>query len=112
MNRFIIASLLSLGAVLSVSSTFAQDFAQPYKKLEFGLFGTGGASVFFGTVPDGSKTDIHVAWTAGAMGAYSFKPEWGVALGLGVETRGMYFKEESKDQPNEKITLQYMSIQP
>jgi len=113
MNRFIIASLLFLGTVSSVvSDSFAQEFAQPYKRWEFGVFATGGLSVFFGTVPDGSKTDIHVAWTAGGLFAYTFKPDFGVAMGLGIENRGMYFHEQSKDEPNETIDLTYLSIQP
>ncbi|HET9135907.1 MAG TPA: outer membrane beta-barrel protein [Candidatus Kapabacteria bacterium] len=113
MNRFIIASLLFLGAVSFVASdSFAQEFAQPYKKYEFGPFGSAGLSVFQGEVPDGSKTDVHVAFTFGAMGALTFNPDWGVALALGYESRGMYFHEQAKDIPNQDFSINYLSIQP
>jgi hypothetical protein len=113
MNRFIIASLLFLGAVsFTASDSFAQEFAQPYKKLEFGPFASGGLSVFQGDVPDGSKTDIHTAFTFGALGAFTFNPDWGVALGIGYESRGMYFHQESQDVPNQDFTINYLSFQP
>ena len=112
MNRFIIAFLFSLGAVLSASNTFAQDFAQPYKRLEFGLFGSGGLSVFQGDVPDGSKTDIHSAYAFGLMGATAFNPEWGAALAIAYDSRGMYFHQQSADEPNLNLTINYLSFQP
>ena len=92
--------------------SFGQEFQQSYKQYEIGPFATGGLSVFQGDVPDGSKTDIRPAFTFGALGDYSFNREWGVALGLGYESRGMYFHQQASDPPNETITLNYFTIQP
>lgn len=84
-----------------------------YKHFEVGAGATIGASVFNGTVPDGSKTDIHFpAYLVQAMGIYSFHPYWGVALGIGYESRGMYFKEQNKTEPNVDVSLNYISFQP
>jgi hypothetical protein len=114
MKRFI-----SLFLVLVVVGLTAKIFAQvnpqdtlPYKLYEVGVFGTGGASVFNGTVPDGSKTDIRVAYTFGALGTYAANRDIGFALGLGYESRGMFFKQQNVTTPNETITLNYLSIQP
>ena len=93
-------------------SSFAQEFQQSYKQYEFGPFATGGLSVFQGDVPDGSKTDIHIAYTFGALADYAFNREWGLALGVGYESRGMYFHQQANDPPNESITLNYITIQP
>lgn len=113
MNRLIIASLLFLGAVSCVvTDSFAQEFAAPYKKLEFGPFGSGGLSVFQGDVPDGSKTDIHAAFAFGAMGAFAFNPEWGASLAIAYDSRGMYFHQEAQDVPNQDFTFNYLSLQP
>lgn len=95
-----------------VPNSFAQEFGQSYKQYEFGPFATGGLSVFQGTVPDGSKTDIRPAYTFGALGDYAFNREWGVALGIGYESRGMYFHQQGNDPPNQTITLNYITIQP
>ncbi len=115
MNRLkIILSSLVLGAVLVgfVSESFAQDFQQPYKRFEIGAFGTGGLSIFQGNVPDGVKTDIQAAFTFAALASYMVDPQFGFALGVGYEKRGAYFHKESKTDPNETYTLNYISIQP
>ncbi|MDP4231726.1 MAG: hypothetical protein Q8916_15105, partial [Bacteroidota bacterium] len=84
----------------------------PYKMYEFGLFGTGGACIFNGSIPDGSKTDIRPAYTFGAMATVAANRDIGFALGLGYESRGMFFKIQNQSSPNETITLNYFSIQP
>lgn len=112
-------SRLSLIALLIVCSAFVSQslFAQtqdtlPYKLYEIGVFGTGGVGVFNGTVPDGSKTDIRPAYTFGALGTYAANRDIGFALGVGYESRGMFFKEQNKTEPNDVITINYLSIQP
>ena len=114
------SSKLSLVALFLLCSVFASQhlFAQemqdtlPYKAYEIGLFGTGGVCVFNGTVPDGSKTDIRPAFTFGALGTYAANRDIGFALGVGYEARGMFFKKQNVTDPNETITLNYLSIQP
>ncbi len=115
MNRLkIIFSTLVLSAVLVgfASESFAQEFQQPYKHIEVGFFATGGLSIFQGNVPDGAKTDIQSAYTFGALGSFMIDPQFGFALGMGYEKRGAYFHKESKTEPNETYTLNYISIQP
>lgn len=99
---------------LSSKPVFAQIDLDtlPFKHLEVGPFFTAGLSIFQGDVPDGSKTDVHFAFTGGALAAYSFHPHWGFALGLGYDSRGMYFHKQGEDDPNENITLNYLSIRP
>ncbi len=114
------SSKLSLVILLVVLSFFftQRSFAQEtdtmaYKHIEFGAGGTLGASIFNGTVPDGSKTDIHFpAYLIQAMGIYSFHPYWGLALGIGYESRGMFFKQQNVTEPNIDYSLNYISIQP
>jgi len=110
---------ISLFLVLFVLGTTTGIFAQvnpqdslPYKQYEFGVFGTGGLSIFNGTVPDGSKTDIHSAYTFGLLGTYAANRDIGFALGLGYEARGMFFKQQNVTTPNETININYFSIQP
>src|ERR1041385_7011390 len=95
-------------------SSFAQEAdTMAYKHYEFGPYASLGASVFKGDVPDGSKTDIHFpAFGVGATGIYSFHPYWGFALSIGYDGRGMWFKEQNVDEPNEDISLSYLSIAP
>ncbi len=115
MNRLkIIFSTLVLSAVLigSVSESFAQEFQQPYKHIEIGGFGTGGLSIFQGNVPDGAKTDVQAAYTFALLGSVMLDPQFGFAIALGYESRGVYFHKESKDEPNETIKLGYISFQP
>src|SRR5258708_2869112 len=91
----------------------AQEDTMGYKHIEVGAGGTLGASIFNGTVPDGSKTDIHFpAYLIQAMGIYSFHPYWGFGLGIGYETRGMFFKQQNVTEPNADFSLNYISIQP
>ena len=116
------SSKLSLAAFIAVLSFFfvTRSFAQtnpqdtlPYKAYEVGLFGTVGASVFNGTVPDGSKTDIYFpAYTIGALGTIAANRDIGFALGLGYEQRGMFFKQQNVTTPNETIAIKYLSFQP
>jgi hypothetical protein len=111
----IITLLLVLFVVGSSTAIFAQVNPQdslPYKAYEIGVFGTGGVCIFNGTVPDGSKTDIHAAYTFGVLGTYAANRDIGFALGLGYEARGMFFKEQNVTTPNETIGLNYFSIQP
>jgi hypothetical protein len=106
------ASFLILLSSITVSAQTNPQDTLPYKLYEVGLFGTGGVCVFNGTVPDGSKTDIRPAFTFGALGTYAANRDIGFALGLGYESRGMFFKAQNKTEPNETITLNYFSIQP
>lgn len=84
----------------------------PYKHLELGPFFTAGASIFQGDVPDGTKTDIHFAYTGGALVGYSFHPHWGAMLGIGYESRGMKFYQQDNKDFTQNITLNYITIQP
>jgi hypothetical protein len=97
-----------------VQKSFAQEEdTMAYKHIQVGAGGTLGASIFNGTVPDGSKTDIHFpAYLIQAMGIYAFHPYWGVALGVGYESRGMYFKQQNVTEPNVDFSLNYFSLQP
>jgi hypothetical protein len=111
-SKLSLSALLIVCSALAAKPLFAQQDTLPYKLYEVGLFGTGGVSVFNGTVPDGSKTDIRPAYTFGALGTYAANRDIGFALGLGYEARGMFFKEQNKTDPNETITLNYFSVQP
>lgn len=105
--------LVALGFIFAQRSSAQEADTMAYKHIEFGAGGTLGASIFNGTVPDGSKTDIHFpAYLIQAMGIYSFHPYWGLALGIGYESRGMYFKQQNVTEPNIDYTLNYISIQP
>ncbi|MEI8134292.1 MAG: hypothetical protein WCH46_04320 [bacterium] len=112
-NRFstLAIALLLLVTIPTITMAQAQD-TLPYKAYEFGLFGTAGASIFNGTLPDGSKTDLHFAYTLGVLGTVAASHDFGFSLGIGAETRGMFFKEQGKTEPNQTITLNYLSIQP
>lgn len=107
---FVLAAL----CFLSSKPVFAQidQDTLPFKHLEVGPFFTAGLSIFQGDVPQGAKTDVHFAFTGGALVAYSFHPHWGFALGLGYDSRGMYYHEEGKDIPNIDYALNYFSIRP
>ncbi|MBS1902898.1 MAG: outer membrane beta-barrel protein [Bacteroidetes bacterium] len=104
---FALASFLGL-----VTSANAQEFQASYKQYEVGPIATGGASIFTGTVPDGAKTDIQLAYTAGVFADYMFNKNFGVGLGLGYESRGVFFKAQGSDTPNHKETIGYLSLQP
>ena len=108
----LIAILLVIGAFLAQPVFSQTQDSLPYKSYEIGLFATGGACVFNGTVPDGSKTDVRPAYTFGALGTYAANRDIGFALGIGYETRGMFFKEQNQTDPNQTISLSYISIQP
>lgn len=114
-SKLSLVVLLLVCSALASKPLFAQDSPKdtlPYKLYEVGVFGTGGISIFSGTVPDGSKTDIRPAYTFGALGTYAANRDIGFALGLGYETRGMFFKAQGQTSPNETITLNYFSLQP
>jgi hypothetical protein len=100
--------------LFSACITFAQESdTMAFKHIEVGPFVTFGASIFQGDVPEGSKTDVHFpAFSLGATGIYSFHPYWGAALSLGYESRGIWFKKEDVKEPNEDITLNYLTIRP
>ena len=113
--RFSIFGLVLLAlCFLSSKPVFAQidQDTLPFKHLEVGPFFTAGLSIFQGDVPTGAKTDVHFAFTGGALAMYSFHPHWGFALGLGYDSRGMYYHKEGKDIPNIDFVLNYFSIRP
>ena len=114
MKRFFFPAILWSFAsiVLCTAPAFSQSSAEQYKQYEFGPFVTGGASVFMGSVPDGAKTGVTPAFSAGAFGDYMFNHIAGVALALGFESRGMNFVGQAGDPPHENFTLQYFSIRP
>lgn len=114
MNRFTrVFAAATMACVLGLASrSGAQEFQESYKQYEFGPFATGGISVYQGTVPDGAKTDIHVAYSFGVLGDYSFNKDFGVALGLGYESRGVYFKKSDASEPNYDESAALFSIQP
>ncbi|MFI5264261.1 MAG: hypothetical protein ACHQM6_07080, partial [Candidatus Kapaibacterium sp.] len=110
----LLALIITCAAMIS-HPLFAQtnpEDSLPYKAYEIGIFGTGGVCIFNGTVPDGSKTDIHSAFTFGALAAIAANRDIGFALGIGYEARGMFFKQQNVTTPNETIGLNYLSIQP
>ena len=115
MKRFV-SYLLVLFVFGASAEIFAQTNPQdtlPYKAYEFGPMLTGGLSILWpGTIPDGSKTDIRPAFTAGVLGTYAANRDIGFALALGYESRGMFFKEQNKTDPNETIGFNYFTIQP
>lgn len=109
----LIVATLALASFLGfVTSANAQEFQASYKQYEVGPIATGGASIFTGTVPDGAKTDIHIAYTFGVFGDFMFNKNFGVGLGLGYESRGVYFKSQSGSTPNYDLAGNYFSIQP
>lgn len=108
-----IVSAIIIAIVCGMATqSFAQEFQESYKQYEFGPLATGGASVFMGTVPDGAKTDVHVAYTFGIFGDFNFNPVVGFALGLGYESRGVFFKAADASEPNYDIAMSYFAIQP
>ncbi|MEP7234246.1 MAG: hypothetical protein ABI778_03010 [Ignavibacteriota bacterium] len=110
----LVAVLFLLSAAVTLKPVMAQVDMDtlPFKHFEVGPFFTAGLSVFQGDVPEGAKTDVHFAFSGGALLAYSFHQSWGVALGLGYESRGIYFHKEAVEIPNIDFTLNYFSIQP
>jgi len=112
MKRYIYSFVALFCIAGSAAAQVQAEDTLPYKMYEVGPLVTGGACVFNGTVPTGSKTDIRVAYTAGILGTYAANRDIGFALGLGYESRGMFFKIQNFTDPNETITLNYLSIQP
>ncbi len=113
LSRLSLVVTIAALSLFFVRTTSAQEDTMAYKHFEVGAGATLGASIFNGTVPEGSKTDIHFpAYLIQAMGIYSFHPYWGAALGIGYETRGMFFKQQNVTEPNVDFTLNYISIQP
>ncbi len=107
--------LASCCILLCNREVFAQGNSMdslPYKQYELGLLGTGGLSIFMPTPPDGTKTDIEPAYTFGVLGAYAVNRDIGFTLGLGYESRGMFFKDQNKTEPNEVFKFGYFAIQP
>ncbi len=102
-----VACIVSVGARVG-----AQEFQESYKQYEFGPLATGGISVFMGSIPQGAKTDIQLAYTFGVFGDYSFNKNMGVGLAFGYESRGVYFKKSDATQPNFALHMNYLSIQP
>lgn len=78
-----------------------------------GPFFTAGAAVFTGEVPEGSKTGMLFAYTAGAIGTYELSKTFGITLGLGYQSRPIYFRDERSAEYGESTAnLTYISIQP
>lgn len=117
-----LTSLFSLALValmLCISNEgFAQDTPptgtgsfKPY--FGIGPFFTAGAAVFTGEVPEGLKTGMKFAYTAGALGTYDLSKTFAITLGLGYQSRPIYFRnEESADYGESTANLTYISIQP
>jgi hypothetical protein len=114
MNRFtrVFATAMMACVLGFASRSGAQEFQESFKQYEFGPLASGGVSVFQGSVPDGAKTDIHVAYTFGILGDYAFNKDFGFALGLGYESRGVYFKAQGASTPNVDMAAGFFSIQP
>lgn len=78
-----------------------------------GPFFTAGAAIFAGEVQEGQKTGMQFAYTAGALGAYEISKTFGVTLGLGYQSRPIYFRDEQNADKGEwTYNLTYISIQP
>ena len=116
MKYFALAAVgffLMSGSALYAQGMGADTMPKPKNWFTVGPFFTAGADVFSGQVPKGSKTDAQFAFTGGAFGAFNFSPKFAIALGVGYEQRGLYFRDEQSDtlwQSTSKIN--YFSIQP
>jgi hypothetical protein len=78
-----------------------------------GPFFTAGAAIFTGDVPTGFKTGMQFAYTAGALGTFEISKTFGVTLGLGYQSRPIYFRnEKGTDYGEYTSNLTYISIQP
>jgi hypothetical protein len=78
-----------------------------------GPFFTAGAAIFAGEVQEGQKTGMQFAYTAGALGAYEISKTFGITLGLGYQSRPIYFRDEADADNYEMVAgLTYISIQP
>jgi len=120
-----LTSLFSLALVALMLCISSKGFAQgtdvtpatgtaPFKPF-FGVgpFFTAGAAVFTGDVPTGLKTGMQFAYTAGAIGTYELSKTFGITLGLGYQSRPIYFRnEQSADYGESTANLTYISIQP
>ncbi|HEY6171230.1 MAG TPA: hypothetical protein VIX80_03120 [Candidatus Kapabacteria bacterium] len=120
-----LTSLISLALVALMLCISSKGFAQgtdatptttaaPFKPF-FGVgpFFTAGAAVFTGDVPEGLKTGMQFAYTAGAIGTFELSKTFGITLGLGYQSRPIYFRnEESAEFGETTANLTYISIQP
>ncbi len=114
-----LTSLFSLALVALMLCISSKGFTQatdatPFKTF-FGVgpFFTAGAAVFTGEVPEGSKTGMLFAYTAGALATYELSKTFSVTLGLGYQSRPIYFRnQESADYGESTANLTYISIQP
>ncbi|HEY6172649.1 MAG TPA: hypothetical protein VIX80_10360, partial [Candidatus Kapabacteria bacterium] len=118
-----LTSLFSLALVALMLCISSKGFAQgtdatppatpaPFKPF-FGLgpFFTAGAAVFTGDVPEGTKTGMQFAYTAGALGTFELSKTFGITLGLGYQSRPIYFRnEESAEFGETTANLTYISI--
>lgn len=111
---FVFASVLIALVVLNPVTSFAQDASSPFKPyFEVGPYFTAGAAIFAGEVQEGEKTGMQFAYTGGVLGIYELSKSFGVSLGLGYQSRPIYFRNESSADKGEWTTgLTYISIQP
>jgi hypothetical protein len=121
-----LTSLFSLALVALMLCLSTSGFSQgtdaatpatgtaPFKPyFAVGPFFTAGAAVFAGEVQEGEKTGMQFAYTAGALAAYELSKTFGFTLGLGYQSRPIYFRnEQSADKGEWTYNLTYISIQP
>jgi hypothetical protein len=111
-----ITFILSCAIILAIpaAKSFAQMDTMNFKPyFGVGPLFTAGAAVFTGNVPQGYKTGMQFAYTAGALGTFEISKTFGVTLGLGYQSRPIYFRnEKGTDYGESTSNLTYISIQP
>lgn len=110
----LVSGVLVALIVFTSTRSVAQDATTPFKPyFAIGPFFTGGAAVFAGEVQEGEKTGMQFAYTVGALGAYELSETFGITLGLGYQSRPIYFRnEQNADFGDSTFNLTYISIQP
>lgn len=120
-----LTSLFSLALVALMLCISSNGFSQgtdatpvtgaaPFKPyFAVGPFFTAGGAIFAGEVQEGEKTGMQFAYTAGALGTYELSKTFGITLGLGYQSRPIYFRnEQNADKGELTYNLTYISIQP
>lgn len=120
-----LTSLFSLALVALMLCLSSKGFAQgtdatpptttaPFKPyFAVGPYFTAGAAIFAGEVMETEKTGMQFAYTAGALGAYELSETFGITVGLGYQSRPIYFRDEQNaDNWERKAEITYISIQP
>jgi hypothetical protein len=79
--------------------------------LEIGPIFIGGASMFMGTVPEGSEARPSAAYEVGCMEQIHLDEDYAITAVLAYESRSMYFQAEGDPAFNQKISINYVTSQ-